>query len=84
MPIDTKGIKSYDVFMELRQYLKLQKMTATTFAEIINYSRVSVTKMMTGKRRPGRKMIEIIVKKTKGQVTKEDLLEPYEKLTENS
>lgn len=69
--------------MKLKEYLKSKKMKVREFAELTDLSRCNLHMVMSGMRKPGRKQIKTIVNATEGQVTAEDLLEPYKKLIEN-
>lgn len=58
--------------MELREYLFREEMSATKFAEIIDYSRAYVSAIAHRKAIPSKKMIKVIFKATHGQVTADD------------
>ncbi len=64
--------------MDLREYLFQKKITIDQFAESINYSRTFIQCVITGKTKPGRKLVRTIEEKTEGQVTRHDLLKNFE------
>lgn len=60
--------------MDLRQYIKKEGLFIKDFSEMVNYDRTTIQKVMTGERKPGRKLINAIIAATNGEVTKEDIL----------
>lgn len=69
--------------MKLKEYLKINGIRTEDFAKEIDFHRDHLYKIMNGNRRPAKKTMRAIVKITKGKVTIEDLLEPYESLNKN-
>lgn len=63
--------------MDLREYLFQKKYTIDQFAQFIGYQRTSIQCVLTGKTKPGRKLVRTIEEKTEGQVTRYDLLKNY-------
>lgn len=61
--------------MRLREYLKENMLTAVEFAEIINYNRNTLTELMNGRRKAGRKLVNAIILATRGKVKKDELLD---------
>lgn len=60
-------------FMDLREYLFIEKMKYADFARKIDYNREHITRIVTGKCFPGRRLAEKIVEATGGKVTIEEL-----------
>ena len=58
--------------MDLREYLFRKKMTVTDFSKKINYGRTYVNEVVSGNRKPGRKLAEAIEKETKAEVKADD------------
>lgn len=63
--------------MDLREYLFQKKYTIDQFAELIGYQRTSIQCALTGKTKPGRKLVRTIEEKTEGAVTRYDLLKNH-------
>ncbi len=61
----------------LKEYLKKNRYTMTNFASIINYDRATIYQIIQGRRKAGRKLINIIMEFTKGEVSEEEILIPY-------
>lgn len=59
--------------MELRKYLFDKKITTTEFANRLGISRVHMSGIVNGKRRPGKTLIDQIKLMTNGKVTEKDL-----------
>jgi hypothetical protein len=64
--------------MQLRQYLKFHGMKIQHFANLVDYHASSITQIVNGYRKPGRKLVRRIEKITAGLVLEEDLLKAYE------
>ncbi len=60
--------------MKLKIWLVTNNKTLTKFCEEINHDITYISKICKGKKKPGRKLAEIIEKATNGQVTMKDLL----------
>lgn len=58
--------------MKLETYLKTKPMTHTEFASLIGTTQVSVSRYVSGERRPSIEMIDKIEKATKGKVKMRD------------
>lgn len=60
--------------MKLQDYLRRHQLSPKAFAERINVSSVTVTRYMTGARRPDWDVMSRIVDATDGAVTADDFL----------
>lgn len=58
--------------MDLREYLFRNRITCKAFSELVNYQRTYISKVIHGKIKPGRKLIQAIMKATNGQVSASD------------
>ena len=58
--------------MDIRTYLFIHRMTQYDFARLIDYAPTYVNSVITGKRKPGKKMKKDILKATKNKVTFEE------------
>lgn len=58
--------------MKLETYLSSKSLTRTEFAELIGTTQASVSRYVTGERRPSIEMIDKIDKATKGKVKMRD------------
>lgn len=63
--------------MRLKDWLKKNRIPITEFAEMINYNRITISEVISGRRKAGRKLIKLIEEATFGQVKAEDILKPY-------
>ena len=63
--------------MELREYLFRHRITVTELAKQINYERTYVNAVVTGSKKPGRKLAQAIEKATNGEVMARELLESF-------
>ncbi len=70
--------------MLLRDYLHHNRITYEEFGKNINYGAKYICGIANGSRRPGRKVIELIVQATQGQVTAEEILNPLRRKKSNS
>lgn len=60
--------------MKLKIWLVLNNKTLTQFCKEINYDITYISKIGKGKKKPGRKLAEMIEKATNGEVTIDDLM----------
>ncbi len=60
--------------MDLREYLFRKKMTVAEFGRQINFSRIHLSKIIHGERRPSPKLAKIIEQATNGEVIAKELL----------
>lgn len=67
--------------MKLKIWLVMNNMTLTKFCEEIDRDITYISKICKGKKKPGRKLGEIIEKATNGQVTMKDLSDGDKKVT---
>lgn len=58
--------------MKLREYLKEDRRTSTWFSQQLGVTKSTLSKWVTGKRKPSRPYIYMIEQKTDGQVTSKD------------
>ncbi len=68
--------------MRLKDYLCLNDLNINEFAKSIKYEPTYLSAIMLYKKRAGRKLIEIVVDATQGQVTKQDMRELNLKVSE--
>ena len=61
--------------MQLSDYLREKSLTTTEFGRRIGTSHATVSRLATGKRRPGWDLLAKIIKETDGAVTADDFLE---------
>lgn len=64
--------------MELREYLFRKRKSVTEFAKEIDYERTHISAIMSGRKKPGKKVARAIEKATNGEVTAEELLKGEE------
>ncbi len=62
--------------MQLRAYMKNQKLSLADFAKLVGTSQASVSRWMTGARTPGPEFMRRIHKATDGHVAPLDFLYP--------
>lgn len=60
--------------MKLREYLKLNNLTISAFADQIEYSRPHLSRVLTGKLKLGKKLARDIEKATNGQVKAHEIV----------
>lgn len=65
--------------MELRLYLKKNRLTVNEFCEKVNYSRTHVSAVINKRFRPSKKLAKLIEQATNGEVTMEEILESTNK-----
>lgn len=63
--------------MELREYLFRNKITVKKFAELLDYSIVTISAISNGRIKPGAKLARYIEKQTNGAVMTDDLIATY-------
>lgn len=68
--------------MKLKEYLRKQKITYRTFAQDLGIAEQSLKTIMAGIRRPGLSLCLKIEKLTNGQITPSQLVEDYERVSE--
>lgn len=60
--------------MDLREYLFYKRISVAEFSRIIDYSRIHISEIVLGRRKPSPRLAKIISKATNGEVTVEELL----------